>query len=127
MIDQYEELSKKLGDKCETLFESCFLTHLLDSGAYLKFPLIEAQVKFFEGKKYKYRADFYVETKNGARIIIEIDGNHHYFDSEKRKYDQERTRRLTDSGYRVFRIPNKLVVNNTTDDFEDFLNEVSEL
>jgi hypothetical protein len=117
MLDLYEEIGKNLGSKCQTPYESCFLTLLLDSGIYTK-ALIEAQVKLYEGNRYKYRADFLITNNNNTKIVVEIDGSHHYYDHKQKQRDDERTRQLSSSGFYVFRFTNQDVVNMSTEDIE---------
>ena len=66
----------------------------------------EYRVSFLEfgiAKPYAgYFLDFYIED---LKLDIEIDGSQHIWDSEVVKKDQERDRRLSSVGYKIYRIP----------------------
>jgi very-short-patch-repair endonuclease len=54
-----------------------------------------------------YIADFYCSK---LRLVIELDGLHHYLDLEQKKYDQRRTNILALYGLRILRFTNDQVL-----------------
>ena len=47
-----------------------------------------------------------------ARLIVELDGSHHWNDPTQRAYDQRRTDRLAAAGYTVIRFANAEVLHD---------------
>ena len=80
-------LVKKVGAKCSTCAEgfrrTLFEIQVRDS---LKewFPELDfVHNKEIEASCLKYRSDFYLETKNGFALIVEIDEQqHNHYDAE---------------------------------------------
>lgn len=56
----------------------------------------------------RYVADFYAP---GVRLVVEVDG-HYHATTAKQRADRRRTRRLEDSGIRVVRVANELVLSD---------------
>lgn len=101
------------------------LPHLIETRKYLRKNMTEAELvlwqvlkdKNFCGRKFRrqhsignYIADFYCPSE---RLIIELDGQHHYTNEGKEK-DLERDSHLSEMQIKVLRFENKEVLNNLT-------------
>ncbi len=99
---------------------------LKDTRAYLRQNMTEAELVLWEvlkgkklcGRKFRrqysieyYIADFYCPSE---RLIIELDGRHHYTPEGMEK-DRERDDHLEELGIKVLRFENKDVLNNLTE------------
>ncbi|NQD35923.1 endonuclease domain-containing protein [Permianibacter sp. IMCC34836] len=56
-----------------------------------------------------YIVDFYCAE---ARLVIEVDGDSHYTDTEARQYDSDRDAYLAELGLQVVRVTNQDVIDN---------------
>ena len=67
-----------------------------------------------------YIVDFYCPN---AKIVIELDGSHHYKDNQK-EYDQERDHYLNTEGFKVLRYSNLEISKNLDGIILDILNNM---
>jgi len=66
-----------------------------------------------------YIVDFYIPS---VKLVIELDGSSH---NNKQEYDEQRTARLVEFGYRVIRFDNTLVRDKIDDVLEEIRSYIS--
>jgi len=121
-------VSSRLNNKLNLLFER---KHMLTKGSTpaeesMKIILnslnvtYEFQYPFLTHKSF-YITDFLIK---GYRLIIEVDGRHHYNTSQE-KYDLERTKQLEKRGFKVIRFSNTEVLSNTEKVRNRILSEIN--
>lgn len=79
----------------------------------------------YQGYKFRrqhpmgpYIADFYCHK---LKLVIELDGSHHYIDKNQKKSDEERDANMKKWGIRVLRYPNHINPENIFSEIEKII------